>query len=158
MALDAFVYCDCFEKDNLHCNPPGGVRVTVAANGDITCDVTDQALWCSFMAWKQTKACRHPGMILVLHRLGTPPVIDLLRAQFEKEREKFPILLAHVLYSGTHTCDWIPFPHMQSLAKEVQAIDAEEVAPGVSDAVRLFQIKMAELIIAAQCTSKAICF
>jgi hypothetical protein len=51
MALDAFVYCDCFEKDNLRSNPPAGLSLTLSANGELSCDASDEAGWYAFNTW-----------------------------------------------------------------------------------------------------------
>ena len=69
MALDAFVYCDCFETNNLRCNPPAGVKVRITPNGDLACDTPTDAEWSAFIDWKQNRACLHYGMILLRHRL-----------------------------------------------------------------------------------------
>lgn len=158
MALDGFVYCDCYEKGNLRSNPPNGVNVVVTETGEISCETSDEDLWLKFSAWKRAKACLHTGMILVHLRLGKVAAIDALRAELQKEARDFPILLQNVVYSGTHTCDWIPVSKLPALAEEVKRLKPEAVSPGAADSVRLFKIKMAELIIAAQHVGKPICF
>lgn len=158
MGLDAFVYCDCFEKHNLRSDPPAGLVVKIEPNGEPTCEPGDERGWSTFMAWKQTKACLHYGMILLRHRLGTPEQVDSLRAELERNKAVFPLLLQAVVYSGTHTCDWIPFTRINQLADEVKQLAPERADKRVADALQLFKIRMAELIIAAQHTQKAICF
>lgn len=158
MALDAFVYCDCFEKDNLRCNPPAGVSVRIASSGEITCDTEDESAWFAFHAWKRAKACLHQGMILVHHRLGGTAAIDLLRTELQRHPQAFPILLEKILYCGTHTCDWIPFDRLPQLTAELKALDPDHSAPLAVDTLRLFKIQIAELIIAAKLTQKPICF
>jgi hypothetical protein len=157
MALDAFVYCDCFEKDNLRCNPPGGLNLRVTANGDITCDAPTERDWFAFATWKLERACSHPGMILKHHRLGTSTEIDRLRATLEnKERSRFPILLEKILYSGTHTCDWLPLDLLPQLTQELKDLNAPLTAEG--RALQHLKIQLAELIISAQMMNKPICF
>ena len=157
MALDGFVYCDCFEKDNLRCNPPGGLKLRVAPNGEITCDAPGAREWFAFSAWKQTKACRHEGMILVHHRLGTTKVIDQLRDELEKtDSTRYPILIQKVLYSATHTCDWIPVAALPQLTEELKHLNPPKTP--LADALRHLKIQVAELVIAAQMTRKPICF
>jgi hypothetical protein len=157
MALDAFVYCDCFEKDNLRCNPPGGLKLKIAANGDVTCDAPSDHDWFAFTAWKQGKACAHDGMILKHHRLGTSKILDPLRAELEKEHaDRFPILLQKVLYSSTHTCDWIPLKLLPKLTDELKQLNPHGTHS--ADALRHLKIQLAELIIAAQMAHKPICF
>jgi hypothetical protein len=158
MALDAFVYCDCFETENLRCDPPAGVKVVPRASGDLLCDTLDDEAWSAFVGWKHTKACLHHGMILLRHRLGTEKRIHALRTELQKESDRFPMLLEKILYSGTHTCDWIPLDYIDPLANEVKQLNASQAGRDVADALHLFQIQMAELIIAAKHTRKPICF
>ncbi len=156
MPLDAFVYCDCFETNNLRCDPPGDIQVRLEPSGDLTCTPENDRAWSQFLAWKRTKACLHYGMILLRHRLGTTEQIDLLRAALAKQ--PLPVLLEKVLYSATHTCDWIPSALVPRLAEEVKQLKPEHHDPAVASALQLFKIHMAELIIAAQHTGKPICF
>ena len=158
MPLDAFVYCDCFERENLRSDPPQGIVLKQEENGDVSCKSPDEKAWSAFVRWKQNKACMHPGMVLVHKRLGSTELVEALRTQLQKERARFPILLEKVLYSDTHTCDWIPFTQIEPLENEVAAINPEGADPEETDRVRLFKIQMAELIIAAKHTGKAICF
>jgi hypothetical protein len=157
MALDAFVYCDCFERDNLRSNPPGGLKLFVASNGDITCDAPTEREWLSFVAWKAEKACSHQSMILKHHRLGTAGEVDQLRLALEnKERSRFPILLGKVLFSGTHTCDWLPLEILPRLTEELKALNPPKTAEGAM--LQHLKIQLAELVIAAQMVGKPICF
>jgi hypothetical protein len=158
MALDAFVYCDCFERDNLRCDPPRGMQLRVAPNGDLTCDAPDDSAWHAFTAWKLAKACLHQGMILVRHRLGKSSAIDLIRTELQKDALRYPILLEKIVYSGTHTCDWLPLQALPALTQELKQIETDPVHTPAADALRLFKIQIAELIIAAQLTRKPICF
>lgn len=157
MALDAFVYCDCFEKDNLRCNPPGGLNLCISPNGDITCDAPTERDWFAFSAWKHSKACLHEGMILKHHRLGNAALIDHLKRAIEANApNRFPILLGHILYSGTHTCDWLPMQMLPSLTEELRQLEPAKTR--AFEAVQHLKIQLAELIIAAQMTKKPICF
>jgi hypothetical protein len=158
MALDAFVFCNCFETHNLRCDPPAGLAPEPEASGDLRCDAPDEAAWSAFVDWKRNRACFHYGMILLRHRLGTPEQIDELRRELEPHRNLFPILLRYVLYSGTHTCDWVPVNLLGKLSQEVKLLEPEKARPALADALQLLKIRMAELIIAAQHTNKPICF
>lgn len=158
MALDAFVFCDCFERDNLRSNPPGGMELRVAPNGDITSDPPDDSAWHAFIAWKLAKACLHQGMILVRHRLGNDTAISGIRSELQKDALRFPLLLEKVVYSGTHTCDWLPLSTLSRLTEELKQIDPDPAHTPAADALRLFKIQIAELIIAAQIAQKPICF
>jgi hypothetical protein len=158
MALDAFVYCDCFEKHNLRSDPPAGFVVKIEPSGEPGCESADERGWSAFMSWKENKACLHQGMILLRHKLGTPEQVDRLRMELEKNEAAFALLLKAVVYSGTHTCDWIPFNRIDQLAEEVKQLTPDRADKSVADALQLFKIRMAELIIAARHTQKPICF
>ena len=158
MGLDAFVYCDCFERDNLRCSPPSGAEIIVAEDGNLVCESADDEVWAAFNLWKSTKACLHPQMIVVHRALGATAVIDQLRAEISKDQARFPLLLRKVLYNGTHTCDWIPLAHMEQLGAEVKQLSEHRLKGATGDALHLFQIQLAELIIAAQVVKKPICF
>jgi hypothetical protein len=156
MALDAFVYCDCFEKENLRCSPPADVQLRVAPNGEITCSAPTDRAWFAFTNWRLSKACSHPAMILKHHRLGTAHQITPLRQQLRNDETRFPILLNKILYSDTHTCDWIPLPILPQLTEELKHLDPPATPQG--EALRHLKIQLAELIIAAQMANKPICF
>ena len=157
MALDAFVYCDCFEKDQLRSSPPSGLELRVGANGEVTCHGATDQQWSIFCSWRHRKACPHVGMILKHHRLGTAKQIDALRDQLEnKERARFPILINKILYTGTHTCDWVPLNALPELTEELKQMNPPKTPEG--DALRHLKIQLAELIIAAQMMQKPICF
>jgi len=104
MALDAFVYCDCFEKHNLRSDPPAGLVVKIEPSGEPGCEASDERAWSAFMAWKQTKACLHHGMILLRHRLGTPEQVAertiprlarRILAATEARNQTAPVYLEH---------------------------------------------------------------
>lgn len=158
MPLDAFVHCDCFEKNNLRCDPPGDVEVKVEPSGELSCVAADEQGWASFHAWKRHKACLHYGMILLRHRLGTEAQIDTLRQEIKRQPTPLPILLQNVLYSSTHTCDWIPSSLIPHLSEEIRLLEPKHADAAAADILQLFKIHMAELIIAAQHTGKPICF
>jgi hypothetical protein len=158
MGLDAFVYCDCYEQRNLRSDPPTGIEVRVEPTGELGCLTPDERGWSAFLAWKRHKACLHEGMILLRHRLGSTEQVDLLREELSKHPVRLRLLLERVLYSGTHTCDWIPAAKIPELAEEVKQLAPERASPAAADALQLFKIRMAELIIAAQHTGKPICF
>jgi hypothetical protein len=158
MALDAFVYCDCFESNSLRCDPPAGLTLKPKPTGDLSCDASDEQEWSAFVLWKRSRACLHYEMILLRHRLGTVEQIDRLRVELEPQADCFPLLLQLVLYSGTHTCDWIPVQRLAELSIEISRLAPEKASSEVADALQLLKIRMAELIIAAQPTKKPICF
>ena len=95
-------------------------------------------------------------MILKHHRLGTAHQITPLRQQLRNDEARFPILLNKILYSDTHTCDWIPLPILPQLTEELKHLNPPATPQG--EALRHLKIQLAELIIAAQMANKPICF
>jgi hypothetical protein len=156
MPLDAFVFCHCFETNNLRGDPPGNVQLKTEPWGDVTCSPIVDREWSAFQAWKRNKACMHYGMILIRHRLGTSAEVELLRAELNRQNAAVPILQKKVLYSATHTCDWIPLSLIPRLSEELKSLAPASGA--AADALQLFKIYMAELISAAQYAKKPICF
>ena len=54
MGLDAFVYCDCFEKQNLRCDPPAGLVVKIESSGEPNRRAaTSSTNGSPFRAWKR---------------------------------------------------------------------------------------------------------
>jgi hypothetical protein len=130
----------------------------VDANGEVTCNPPDDSAWHAFTAWKLAKACLHQGMILVRHRLGNESSIEQIRAELAKQARTIPILLNQVVYSGTHTCDWLPLQALPALTEELKNLEPGPSQNSSADTLRIFKIQMAELVIAAQLAHKPICF
>jgi hypothetical protein len=132
------------------------LQLKVAPTGEVTCIAPSDQAWFAFTSWRQSKACTHPAMILKHHRLGTAAQIDPIRQQLADYRSHFPILVEKILYSPTHTCDWIPLQLLPQLTEELKHLDPPPSPAG--EALRHLKIQLAELIIAAQMAHKPICF
>jgi len=161
MALDACVYCDCFETGKVKTPPPqpelvyvdpetGAVSLRWDAPG------ADQHL---FNDWRAS-ACEH-GQFgeLVSHRLGNIALIGFLRALLQNTPERFPTLLSKVLYNGTHICDVINLPDVELLAGEMPAVHALHCGDAEEEVLlRNFEKQMTDLIQAAKSAGKPIVF
>jgi hypothetical protein len=158
MALDAFVYCDCFERKRLKTVPPAGVAITTHVSGNIVAPALKGSLWPAFSEWKRTRACQHPGMIYLHRTLGSEDLIANWRRELLRYAHQFPILLRRVLYSGTHTCDWISRRELAVLANEVGCLLYLPVGPRSSGLWRDLHLHLSELVVAARHTGKTICF
>jgi hypothetical protein len=183
MALDAWVHCDCFERGKLLNPPPAGVAPILEPDGSLSSGTTDENLWPAFENWRWSKACEHPQMKLVNHRLGNMGLVALLRNELSRAGGRFPLLLNKVLYNGIHCGDFLEVGVLPTLQDEVETIGSHSVDK--SDATQLiqkiwpgfgkwsrwqlpselrsmylgyFQKQMIELISAAMTVHKPICF
>jgi hypothetical protein len=124
MGLDAHVRCRCIQ-DGLAKPHPFAKRLTLDENvepvlpGDSTSD--DWDLHENWFA----ESCEHGGYI-VSERLGNISLIAHLR-EFVRHLQsspapRFPILLEHVIYDGTHTGDRLASIQAQTLLEEVNVV------------------------------------
>ena len=144
MGLHAVVYCDCFERGKVRELPPQPELVYVEPSGQVSfkwdAPNADQHRFYDWLA----KACDHGPMgELVFHRLGN---ISLM-------------LLAKVLYDGTHGGDYLGLEEVSAVAAEVAALRAvSDTQPHNEALIRGFERQMSELVEAAQRLAKPIAF
>jgi hypothetical protein len=124
MGLDAYIYCDCYEKGRLLEPPPGGISLRVEANGELARERDDGTLESdlAFDRWQAKRACGHARGILLHHRLGNIALIGLLRTELQREPSRFPILLAQVVYSGSHGGDFLALETIPLLQRELESL------------------------------------
>jgi hypothetical protein len=123
MGLDATVYCDCFEADRLREPSPYPALVYVVPNGNLDCRSEDVATLLEFDQWLLNRACQHKNGILLRHYIGNITLVTLLRNEFAREAERLPILLGKVLYSGSHTGDYLSVDEVRDLQRELSDLD-----------------------------------
>ncbi len=85
MSLDAFVFCDCFERGRLKEAPPPGCRIVVGTNGRV--DNAGEATLegqLAFDDWRWYRMCEHQEGILVHHRIGNMGLVGILRAELRR--------------------------------------------------------------------------
>lgn len=159
MGLDAAVYCDCFEAGRLKELPPDPTLIYVCDNGSLDCRSEDSHVLSGFDEWLQERACEHEEGLLISHRIGSAAHVGLLREELEKEAKKFPLLLKKVLYSGTHTGDYLLGKEILTLQKELKAL-AEFAASGRDSQLFVdeFRVQMEELANAALSVMKPLSF
>jgi hypothetical protein len=161
MGLDAFVYCDCYEKGLLREPPPAGVTLCVEPDGLLGRVQTDTSLEADMEwdQWRSMRACKHEGGILLSHRLGNISLIGLLRNELQEHADTFPILVHKVLYSGSHTGDFLPADQIPALQHELDLLATFKCKSRESDKfVAQFREQMAELAATAQSINKPIAF
>lgn len=124
MGLDAFVFCDCYEKGRLREPPPTGVTLCVEPDGSLGREQDEGTLESDLAwdEWRERRACMHGGGILLHHRLGNISLVGLLRAELQHEAERFPILTKKVVYSGSHAGDFIPVEALLALQQELESL------------------------------------
>src|SRR5437879_5473681 len=124
MSLDAFVFCDCYERGRLRTPPPVGVSIKVESDGSLgregdNSTLEDDLAWDQ---WREQLACEHPGGALLHYRLGNISLIGSLRPELQREPSRFPILLGKVLFSGSHAGDYLPLDLVPVVQKELEGL------------------------------------
>lgn len=161
MGLDAFVFCDCLEKGRLCNPPPSGTTVYVGPDGRRGIEVGTNLVEYGFERdqWLEHEACKHPAGILLHHRLGNIALIGILRAELNREAERFPILVTRVVYSGSHGGDFISIEMIPALQNEIESM--AEFQCSSREAARFmenFRAQMLELAATALSVGKPIAF
>ena len=85
MGLDACVYCDCFETDNLRLPPPFPELVYVAEDGQIEC--RDTNYYEEFDEWRKNCACAHKDCEIASHYIGNITRVAHLREKLSEQAE-----------------------------------------------------------------------
>jgi hypothetical protein len=93
MGLDAFVYCDCYEKGRIKRSPPEFGSLYVKSNGRLESRRKDSELLERFDAWRE-HACGHEQGMIAGDYLGNAGFIEWLLEALWPERKIFPVLLA----------------------------------------------------------------
>ena len=161
MGLDAFVFCDCYEKGRLRAPPPAGVTLRVEPDGSLGRQ-KDGATLEADLAWDQwheREACAHPGGILLHHRLGNISLIGLIRAELQPEPEQFPVLLRKIVYSGSHAGDHLPVEEIPALQRELETLRGFRCSSRRADRFMVaFRDQMSQLVTTALSIGKPIAF
>ena len=159
MALDAFIFCNCFETKRLKEKPPVDIDLFVSEYGSIEWNSIDLQTDLILDQWVAFRACEHQNGVLLHHYLGNIALIALLRSELKIESHKFPILLEKVLFCGTHCGDFLPFADVELLKTEVSQL-SKHISLTNEDQhfVNEFQKKMEELIAASISVQKPISF
>lgn len=158
MGLNASVFCNCYETGRTT-RPPQPDLVYLDEMGEVSLRDHPEANQSAFDEWR-ARACPHgpPGERLSL-RLGNVSLIEYLATLLAGSREQFPMLLAKVLYSGTHAGDCIQVSDLNALAVELRMLHQVHVGDGTQEKlVRDFERQMMELVTAANAVQKPIVF
>lgn len=159
MALDAVVYCDCFETGLLREPPPPGCNIQVAADGRLNCQTDESEVEMAFDQWLASRACDHEDGVLVHHWIGNIGLVAVLREKLSEMPVRFPIILNAVIYDGIHCGDFIEYPRLHLLKPEVEALTEIHCSePGMENLVRAFETQMRDLLDSALRVRKPISF
>jgi hypothetical protein len=123
MGLDAWVRCNCIKEGNA---PPHPFPEFLAfdetgepilrGDGDI-----DLKLWLKHDKWYRD-SCPHSGY-LIEKRLGNITAIAYVRGFLENNSSHgFKLLLERVVYSGSHSGDWVAASDVPQLLTEVRRL------------------------------------
>jgi hypothetical protein len=160
MALDACVYCDCYERGSIRTPPPQPEYVYIDETGSLTLDYEKPGADLSaFRAWQATACDHQPLGMLVSHRLGNIARIGFLRYHLVDHADRFPVLLGKVLYNATHAGDFLTQADVERAAAELDYLK-EIHLPGVEEEsiIREFETQMRELVDASRRVHKPIAF
>jgi hypothetical protein len=121
MGLDAFVFCDCYEKGRLKRKPPDPDLVYVLPNGDLACRRKDSKVLGRFDRWREN-ACEHEAGMVAGDWLGNESSIGSIRKELSRRPRDFPTLLKRVVYSGTHCGDHLTLKMVAKLQMELDRL------------------------------------
>ena len=134
MSLDGYVRCNCIREGKAKPHPlPDRLTWDQSSAPSLTGDPTEEE-WEAHEEWVQN-SCEHQGF-LASEFLGNitrvKNVRDFVKGLQGNPGPKFPILLKHVVYDGTHTGDWLPAKQTPALMKEVDMVLASRdiLTPG----------------------------
>jgi hypothetical protein len=128
-----------------------------AAEPDLNGDSSDEE-WLMHDRWF-ANSCEHAGY-LISERLGNISMVahirELARHLQRSPGSKFPVLLERVIYSGSHTGDWLPNSQAAPLLEEVKIV--LHSADVLSDTEREFFEALRRLCEASIATGNPIMF
>ena len=101
MKLQAYVFCDCYERDCLKHLPPNPEIVAVLPNGDLGYYRATRKQHAAFVAWR-SNACRHPEGVVTGGQLGHKLSRQVLHRAMLKHARSFPVFIRKVLGCKPH--------------------------------------------------------
>lgn len=145
MGLDAYVCCDCFERDTLRTapRPEWGVHVDEYGGRSCTTENLDEQI--EFDAWNFA-ACKHEWGRLLDHRIGNISLIGLFREMLAPVANRLPVICTKVIYSGSHGGDMLSLEDVARLRDEVKLLVELHVPNARNEAfLRGFETQLREL-------------
>jgi hypothetical protein len=131
MGLDAVVFCSCAEKGRLKKPHRYPNLLYIAPNGSPEIRSKDEQKIEQHDQW-MLDACSHEDMMLDGDELGSMGGIgflrDTLRLAVKAPARTFPVLWKKVIYSGTHTGDYLTVAEVKKLAIELDRLSKVDFA------------------------------
>jgi hypothetical protein len=177
MGLDAWVNCDCFEKNTLRVPPPFPEKMYIDEDGAPNMDADPYEVLesgeCRGPGWEQIRAfddwlpdaCEHGDFTFLHHRIGNIGWVGHLRALVASlaldPAAEFSIVWGKVIYSGSHCGDRIEVETVPALSAEVERLErrsASVLAEKEHEHLKYFCEQMRELCEASVEVKKPICF
>ena len=159
MGLDAFVFCDCFEKGILREPPPRPELIFVTENGSLDCESDDPEILEEFDIWIRDRTCEHEKGILTGFYVGNATLIAEMWDELANEAQKYPILLDKVLYDGTHCGDFLNKSDIIKLKSEIKRLSKFRCTDSeMQECMQTFQQQMSNLVDCAISVGKPIAF
>jgi hypothetical protein len=158
VGLDAFVFCDCYEKGRIKRPPPDLGLLYVQPDGAVEPRSDDPELLNRFDA-SRVHACRHEEGMIAGGFLGNATNVEQLRDVLGKKRSLFPILLGKVIYCGTHTGDHLAPRDVARLAIELERLKSIQTGEkGLDKELQILRRKLQKLVRVALKIQKPIAF
>jgi hypothetical protein len=123
MGLDASVRCNCIKEGKARPHPfPELLAFDETGEPTLKGDrETNLKLWLKHDKWYRD-SCPHAGY-LVEKRLGNMASVAYVRGFLEDHSpNSFPLLLERVVYSGTHSGDWVAASDVPQLLTETRRL------------------------------------
>jgi len=159
MGLDAYVYCDCFERGRLRTQPRPEWGVYVHEEGWREPTTHDLEELLAFDAWNFRDACEHEDGVLLHHRLGNIGLIALFRQLLNSRVDQLPVIVNKIIYSGIHSNDSLTLDAVERLAVELDPLAQVHDADRETEALlRDFEHKLRNLVECARRVQKPIVF
>jgi hypothetical protein len=148
MGLDASVHCNCVKEGKAPPHPFPELLAfdetgepTLKSDADISLK-----LWSKHDKWYRD-SCPHSGHLVEKH-LGNIALVACVRGFLEdNSRNSFPLLLERVVYSGTHSGDWVAASEVPQLLTEARRLQGSTSDPVIiqftNDVIELAEASIA---------------
>jgi hypothetical protein len=148
MGLDASVHCNCVKEGKAPPHPFPELLAfdetgepTLKSDADISLK-----LWSKHDKWYRD-SCPHSGHLVEKH-LGNIALVACVRGFLEdNSRNSFPLLLERVVYSGTHSGDWVAASEVPQLLTETRRLQGSTSDPVIiqftNDVIELAEASIA---------------
>lgn len=102
--LQAYVFCDCYQRSRLKHPPPNPEIIAVLPNGDLGYSRATRKQHTDFVAWR-SHACRHPEGVVTGGELGHKLSRKVLHRAMSPHKRAFPLFVQKILGCKPHTRD-----------------------------------------------------